>query len=266
MGLLQYISIFLLISQTITEEIESMGDKTAKAFVEQKLVPDLLEEAPTNFVEVNPDTPLVGGVKHWLVGNIPGNDISKGLTLAPYLNPITPPGTGLHRYTFLVFCQPSLLKFNENICSIPGNDISKGLTLGSYLNPITPPRTGLHRYTFLVFCQPSLLKFTENIVTADTVRVYLGNELSVISVSPTPSVSWEADPNRYYTLVMVGVIKHWLVGNIPGNDVSKGLTLAFYLSPTPLPATGNHRYTFLVYYQPSLLKFNENIATSERLL
>ncbi|KOB74117.1 Uncharacterized protein OBRU01_02550 [Operophtera brumata] len=67
-----------------------------------------------------------------------------------------------------------------------------------------------------------------------------------------------ADPD----VPLVGVIKHWLVGNIPGNDISKGLTLAFYLSPTPIPGTGLHRYTFLVYRQPSLLKFDENIVTA----
>jgi phosphatidylethanolamine-binding protein len=46
-------------------------------------------------------------------------------------------------------------------------------------------------------------------------------------------VFWKACPNRYYTLMMADYdnptreiyqiqVKHWLVVNIPGNDVSLG--------------------------------------------
>lgn len=39
--------------------------------------------------------------RHWLVGNIPGTDISKGEVLSEYIGAGPPKGTGLHRYVFL---------------------------------------------------------------------------------------------------------------------------------------------------------------------
>lgn len=39
--------------------------------------------------------------RHWLVGNIPGFDVSKGETLSEYIGSGPPKDTGLHRYIFL---------------------------------------------------------------------------------------------------------------------------------------------------------------------
>ncbi|XP_077300522.1 phosphatidylethanolamine-binding protein homolog F40A3.3-like isoform X2 [Arctopsyche grandis] len=50
---------------------------------------------------------------HWLVGNIPGNSVEKGETLSQYVGSGPPPDTGLHRYVFLVYKQPSKLEFGE---------------------------------------------------------------------------------------------------------------------------------------------------------
>ena len=50
---------------------------------------------------------------HWLVGNIPGNDVSKGEILSEYIGSGPPKGTGLHRYVFLVYKQPSKITFSE---------------------------------------------------------------------------------------------------------------------------------------------------------
>ena len=50
---------------------------------------------------------------HWLVVNIPGCNVDKGETLAPYLGSGPPKDTGLHRYIFLVYKQPSKLCFDE---------------------------------------------------------------------------------------------------------------------------------------------------------
>lgn len=41
-------------------------------------------------------------VLHWLMVNIPGRGVG-GRQLAPYIGSGPPPGTGIHRYTFLVF-------------------------------------------------------------------------------------------------------------------------------------------------------------------
>lgn len=50
---------------------------------------------------------------HWLVANIPGKDVSKGEVLSQYIGSGPPPNTGLHRYVFLVYKQPSKLSFDE---------------------------------------------------------------------------------------------------------------------------------------------------------
>lgn len=68
-----------------------------------------------------------------------------------------------------------------------------------------------------------------------SLSVNLGNHLkpSQVAVEPT-KISWDADPNKLYTLVFVDPdalsksfhifreVLHWLVINIPGNDLSKG--------------------------------------------
>ena len=60
-----------------------------------------------------------------------------------------------------------------------------------------------------------------------------------------PVVNWEAEPNDLYTLVMTDPdapsrqtptfreIKHWLVVNIKGNDISTGRTIAAYRGSGP---------------------------------
>lgn len=50
---------------------------------------------------------------HWLVGNIPGNEIPKGEVLSDYIGSGPPQGTGLHRYVFLLYKQPEKLSFDE---------------------------------------------------------------------------------------------------------------------------------------------------------
>lgn len=65
--------------------------------------------------------------------------------------------------------------------------------------------------------------------------VNLGNPLKPSQVTGEPTkISWEADPNKLYTLVFVDpdalsksfhifrAVLHWLVINIPGEDLTKG--------------------------------------------
>ncbi|XP_030383422.1 protein D3 [Scaptodrosophila lebanonensis] len=56
---------------------------------------------------------------HWLVVNIPGGDIAKGEVLSAYIGSGPPPGTGLHRYVFLVYEQKDKIKFDEK--RLPNN-------------------------------------------------------------------------------------------------------------------------------------------------
>ncbi|KAF5288617.1 hypothetical protein FQR65_LT11988 [Abscondita terminalis] len=67
---------------------------------------------------VDPDAPSRENPKsrewhHWLVGNIPGNNIQLGETLSEYIGAGPPEGTDLHRYVFLLYKQLEKLTFDE---------------------------------------------------------------------------------------------------------------------------------------------------------
>ncbi|XP_055302701.1 protein D2-like [Sitodiplosis mosellana] len=101
------------------------------------------------------------------------------------------------------------------------------------------------------------------------VTVNEGNELTPRQVKDVPKVEWNADANTLYTLCMTDPDApsrqapkfrewhHWLVGNIPGADVSKGEVLSDYVGSGPPEGTGLHRYVFLVYKQNGKITFDE---------
>lgn len=67
---------------------------------------------------VDPDAPsraepTFREVKHWLIGNILGNDLSTGDVIAEYLGSAPPEGSGLHRYVALLYKQNGRLDFGE---------------------------------------------------------------------------------------------------------------------------------------------------------
>ncbi|KAJ8926873.1 hypothetical protein NQ314_020724 [Rhamnusium bicolor] len=106
------------------------------------------------------------------------------------------------------------------------------------------------------------------------VKVELGNILTPTQVKDVPTIKWEAESNALYTVCMTDPDApsrkepkfrewhHWLVGNIPGNDVAKGEVLSEYVGSGPPPGTGLHRYVFLVYKQNEKLKFDEQRLTN----
>jgi len=93
--------------------------------------------------------------------------------------------------------------------------------------------------------------------------------LTPTEVMDIPIVAWGGDPEKYYTLLKVDPDapsraapkfrewQHWIVGNIPGVDISKGETLAEYVGAGAPKGTGRHRYVFVVYQQPGKLTFDE---------
>lgn len=72
------------------------------------------------------------------------------------------------------------------------------------------------------------------------VKVGLGNNLEPEQVQEKPIVTWDAEEGAYYTLFQIdldppsrkfaclGEFRHWLVVNIPGNDVNKGEEVVKY--------------------------------------
>ncbi|RZF45193.1 hypothetical protein LSTR_LSTR009964 [Laodelphax striatellus] len=101
------------------------------------------------------------------------------------------------------------------------------------------------------------------------VEVEVGNELAPKDTKVQPTVAWNAKPDKFYTLLMSDPDapsrkdprfrewQHWLIVNIPGNDISKGESLTDYIGPGPPKGTGLHRYIFLIFEQPDKIKFDE---------
>lgn len=101
-----------------------------------------------------------------------------------------------------------------------------------------------------------------------------GNILTPTQVKNPPQVKWNAQPDSFYLLCMTDPDApsrqdpkfrewhHWLVGNIPGNDIAKGDVLSEYVGSGPPEKTGLHRYVFLIYKQPKRLEFDEPRLTN----
>mmetsp|Transcript_24013 Transcript_24013/g.26655 ORF Transcript_24013/g.26655 Transcript_24013/m.26655 type:complete len:303 (-) Transcript_24013:92-1000(-) len=99
-------------------------------------------------------------------------------------------------------------------------------------------------------------------VTFGDVSVTPGVKLTVDQTTQQPSVSFSgAVADKTYTLMKIdpdaptrngflGPVKHWLVIDIPGGDVTKGKHIAPYLEDSPPSGTGPHRYVFLLFEQP----------------
>ncbi|KAH8347166.1 hypothetical protein KR059_005954, partial [Drosophila kikkawai] len=99
--------------------------------------------------------------------------------------------------------------------------------------------------------------------------VDMGRELAPKQVKDQPKVEWDAEPDALYTLILTDPDApsrkqpkyrewhHWLVVNIPGNQIENGLVLTAYVGAGPPQGTGLHRYVFLVFKQPHMLTCNE---------
>ncbi|CTQ86804.1 Phosphatidylethanolamine-binding protein [Caenorhabditis elegans] len=102
------------------------------------------------------------------------------------------------------------------------------------------------------------------------VEANLGNVLTPTQVKDTPEVKWDAEPGALYTLIKTDPDApsrkeptyrewhHWLVVNIPGNDIAKGDTLSEYIGAGPPPKTGLHRYVYLIYKQSGRIEDAEH--------
>ncbi|XP_055907077.1 protein D3-like [Eupeodes corollae] len=96
-----------------------------------------------------------------------------------------------------------------------------------------------------------------------------GVEVTPTQVKNQPKVQWKAQKNAFYTLILTDPdapsraepkmreFQHWLVVNIPGDDISAGEVLTEYVGSGPPKDSGLHRYVFLLYKQPKKLQFDE---------
>ncbi|XP_065171907.1 large ribosomal subunit protein mL38-like [Atheta coriaria] len=104
------------------------GDKVAPVYYGNVLKPSDTASAPEvefnspkgndglwTLIMTNPDGHLTENNKeyvHWFVGNIPGDQFSKGETIVNYLQSFPPKGTGFHRHIFVLYKQEKKLDFS----------------------------------------------------------------------------------------------------------------------------------------------------------
>ncbi|KAF7279648.1 hypothetical protein GWI33_006880 [Rhynchophorus ferrugineus] len=101
------------------------------------------------------------------------------------------------------------------------------------------------------------------------VKANMGNVLTPTQVKDAPTIQWPVEPDSLYTLCMTDPDapsrtnpkfrewQHWLVGNIPGNEISKGDVLSAYVGAGPPKGSGLHRYVILIYKQKGKISFSE---------
>jgi len=88
-----------------------------------------------------------------------------------------------------------------------------------------------------------------------------------------PIINYQTTPNTLYTLIMhdpdapAGNHLHWVVINVPGNDINNGNTLLEYMGPAPPKDSGTHKYVFLLLEQreKKLLNNLERVMTMNDL-
>jgi phosphatidylethanolamine-binding protein (PEBP) family uncharacterized protein len=70
-----------------------------------------------------------------------------------------------------------------------------------------------------------------------------------------PYITHNKNPKKLYTLIVhdpdapAGNHLHWIIINIPGLHINKGMQLLSYKSPHPPPKSGTHHYIFQLFKQ-----------------
>ncbi|KAK3918825.1 39S ribosomal protein L38, mitochondrial [Frankliniella fusca] len=98
------------------------------------------------------------------------------------------------------------------------------------------------------------------------VPVFRGNIVKPKEAVNAPVVNFESDKGSLWTLLLTNPdghlteenaeYVHWFIGNIPGNDVSKGDVIYQYLRPFPPAGTGYQRLVFILYKQAGKIDYS----------
>ncbi|XP_017556607.1 39S ribosomal protein L38, mitochondrial [Pygocentrus nattereri] len=106
----------------------------------------------------------------------------------------------------------------------------------------------------------------------NSAAVHCGNHLSPTQASVAPHVSFEAEENSLWTLLLTSPDEHlqdgeqeyvhWLVGNISGNAVHSGDEVCHYIAPFPSKGTGFQRYVFVLFKQEAHVDYSNDVRPS----
>ena len=116
---------------------------------------------------------------------------------------------------------------------------------------------------------PTLESISMNIYYPNMERVIGGGVISAFVAQEEPSVSYKSHVGEnYYTIILsdpdalwllMDEHVHWVVANIPGDQVKDGTVVLPYLGPAPAQGSGMHRFVFSLYRQTTLFD-NDQIA------
>ncbi|GMT18951.1 hypothetical protein PFISCL1PPCAC_10248 [Pristionchus fissidentatus] len=96
-----------------------------------------------------------------------------------------------------------------------------------------------------------------------------GNELTPTQVQKKPRLSWQAEEDGLYTVIMADPdapsrenpskreFLHWLVVNVKGSRLRSGTTVTDYIGAGPPEGTGPHRYVLSVWKQDRSLTVDD---------
>ncbi|XP_051968964.1 39S ribosomal protein L38, mitochondrial [Xyrauchen texanus] len=98
--------------------------------------------------------------------------------------------------------------------------------------------------------------------------VHYGNHLTPSQAAQAPQISFDAEENSLWTLLLTSPDEHlqdgeqeylhWLVGNIPGSTLKSGEDVCHYISPFPAKGTGFHRYIYILFKQDGPVDFSSD--------
>jgi len=104
-------------------------------------------------------------------------------------------------------------------------------------------------------------------------NIHRGNIVSPTELLFPPTIlNYQGIEDHFTTLVLSNLdghpldsskeILHWVVANIPDDDVSQGDTIVEYLPPTPWKGTGFHRFVFTLYKHESTFNYSNIVDTN----
>lgn len=132
-----------------TKLVLSISDSQAKAFRDDRIVPDVIDIVPPGQLKIT----YANGAKV-LYGNELTPKMTKQLPEIKYSGK-----SPLYTLALVDPDVPSRLTpvlrelLHYLVINIPGNRVDKGDVLADYISPVPPMLSGLHRYTFLLYEQ-----------------------------------------------------------------------------------------------------------------
>lgn len=117
------------------------------------------------------------------------------------------------------------------------------------------------------FFRPSLeLKVKYDYDDEFVTPVYYGNVVCPCDAQSEPHISYSSPPDHLYTLLLVNPDEsltnqhqeylHWMITNIPGDNVGEGDVLVQYMPPVPAAGTGYHRNVLILLEQTERMHYD----------